>query len=287
MSQLKDQKQQIEDINTARYISGTLRDISAIELGALMKRFGKNNMFYGELTDLYQLVWRISQQHIAVDAPREHKALYVAYTTNRHFYGALNRNIMESFRERTGTNDHCLIVGDTGRQIWMSQYKKRRKIDYLSFVGDTPTAKERHAFIDSVSEYDRVFVFYPRFVTVFTQEADVVDISFQPPEVEPGSDTRSESIQYLLEPDIEEMITFFNTQVRNALFERILLETQLSRVAARLVKMDTADQNAEALLVRSRQALRQAYTSIASRQMLETLVGYIQWHKKNVPHIVQ
>ncbi len=288
MSQIKDQKQQIEDIAAARYISGTLRDISAIELGSLMQEFGKNNMFYSELTELYQLVWHLARQRTEEGPEKtQQRSLYVAYTTNRHFYGALNRNIMSLFKEKTGSEDSCLIIGDMGRQLWRSQAKKRKNLDYMSFSGDVPTKEEQKAFIERVSAYDRVLVFYPRFVSVFQQRAAMVDISFRPPEVNSAQEVPSDEPQFLLEPDIDEMIAFFNTQVRNALFERILLETQLSRVSARLVKMDSADQNAEALLVRERHTLRRAYTSIASRQMLETLVGYIQWHKKNVQHIAQ
>ena len=287
MSQIKEQKQHIEDIATARYIAGTLRDISAIELGGLMQDFGTNDMFYAELTDLYGLVWQIAKQRqYALQAAQDPRSLFVAYTTNRHFYGALNRNIIHLFRERTGTEDHCLIIGDTGRQAWMSQHKKRSVLNYMSFADDVPTDDEKAAFLERVKEYDRVFVFYPRFVTVFSQQAAIVDISFRPPEEAAPSPEGSEDPQFLLEPEIDKMVAFFNQQVRNALFERILLETRLSRVAARLVKMDSADQNAEELLVDERRALRRTHVSIASSQMLETLVGYIQWHKKNAQHTV-
>ncbi len=287
MSQVKEQKQHIEDIAVARYISGTLRDISAIELGGLMQKFGTNNMFYNELIELYQIVWRLAQQREDQEKKREPRSLYVAYTTNRHFYGALNRNIMHLFKNKTGTQDHCLVIGDTGRNAWMAHRKKREVLNYLSFKNDMPTEEETRSFIKHVAPYDRVFVFYPRFVSVFSQQAAMVDISFRPPE--PAEETRSkdEDIQFLLEPDIDEMITFFSMQVRAALFERILLETELSRVSARLVKMDSAEQNADGLLVEEGRTLRRMYTSLASRQMLETLVGYIQWHKKNVQHIVQ
>jgi F0F1-type ATP synthase gamma subunit len=71
---------------------------------------------------------------------------------------------------------------------------------------------------------------------------------------------------------------FFKTQVRYVLFERMLLETQLSRVAARLAKMDAADTNAEQLIKNERKELRRANASFSSRRMIETLVGYLQWH---------
>jgi len=286
MSQINEQKQKIDDIAAARYITGTLRDIATIELQGLQKKFNLNTTVYTELRDLYQLVWRISKQESnANEKKSQAKRLYVAFTTNRHFYGSLNQNVIDAFSNATGAKDDCLIIGTTGKTLWMNKRKKRSKLTYMTFEDDMPTQEEIQAFLARTKAYDHVFVCYPAFISVFQQEARITDISFLPEDqkkstfVDPGP-------QFLLEPDVEHMLTFFSTQVRYALFERILLETQLSRVSARVVKMDTADQKAQALLRREVRALRRTHTTISSRRMLETLVGYIQWHK-NVQPIAQ
>jgi ATP synthase F1 gamma subunit len=286
MSQIKEQKQRIEDIAAARYITGTLRDIATIELQALQKRFVLNTTVYEELRDLYQLVWRIaSREPGRSQGKKQRKRLYVAYTTNRHFYGSLNHNIMRTFMDATSAKDECLIVGTTGKTIWMNRARKRKQLQFMAFEDDVPTREEVQAFLARTSSYDQVFICYPGFVSVFEQEARMADISFLPDETTPVSVT-DPGPQFLLEPNVDEMISFFNTQVRYALFERILLETQLSRVSARVVKMDTADQNAEALLKREQHVLRRSFIMVSGRRMLETLVGYIQWHK-NVQPIVR
>lgn len=288
MSQVKEQKQRIQDIAAARYITGTLRDIAMTELGGLQKRFAQNTQVYTELRALFEIVWRIAEKRGILGeqttAPR--RRLYVAYTTNKHFYGALNHNIMRAFTDATGSADDRLIVGDTGKAIWFENAKKNSHTTYLSFKDDVPTEKEVYSFLEQVSGYDQVFVCYPAFINVYQQEAQVVDITFRPKDQKSTGTDREYAREFLLEPNVEEMLTFFNTQVRYALFERILLETQLSRVSARLVKMDTADQNAEVLLKRERGVLRRSYTTLANRRMLETLVGYLQWHK-NEQHIAQ
>lgn len=288
MPQIKEQRQHIADIATARYITGTLRDIALTELGGLQKRFARNTQVYSELRDLFQVVWRIADRRgtSATLPTGARKHLYVAYTTNRHFYGSLNHNIMRVFMDATGTRDECLIIGDTGRALWFEHAKKRSKTTYLSFADDVPTEREVYSFLDRVAGYDQVYVCYPAFVSVYEQQAQIVDITFRPADADVATVLDEHSAEFLLEPDLEEMLAFFNTQVRYALFERILLETQLSRVSARLVKMDTADQNAEKLLKRERASMRRSYMTIANRRMLETLSGYLQWHK-NAQHIVQ
>jgi F0F1-type ATP synthase gamma subunit len=213
---------------------------------------------------------------------KQRKRLYVAYTTNRHFYGTLNYNIMQKFIAATSTKDECLIIGTTGKTLWLERAKKRKKVSFMTFENDVPTNEESQAFLARIDAYDQIYICYPAFISVFHQEARIIDISFLPDEEE-TSKSVDPGPQFLLEPDVEAMIGFFNTQVRYALFERILLETQLSRASARVVKMDTADQNAEKLLKHEKKQLRRSFITVSGRRMLETLVGYLQWHKNVQP----
>lgn len=281
MSRVGEQRQRIKDIEAARYITGALRDISAVELKNLRKKFERNDMFYAELRELAQLVWRIASanKNEGMGAQRN-KDLYVAYTTNRHFYGSVNHNVMRKFIKSTDQKSDCLVIGDTGKQIWMSRAQKRHEITFLSFQEDAPNKNEIGTFMKKVKDYGHVYVFYPGFRSVFQQEVEMADINFRPSKDVETKKGYEDLPNYLLEPDLSEMIAFFNGQVRYTLFERMLLETQLSRIAARLVKMDTADQNANDIINIEQRELRRAWTSFSSRRMLETIVGYIQWHNR-------
>jgi ATP synthase F1 gamma subunit len=282
MSDVKTQQRHIEDLRSAQYITGALRDISAIELKALRGRFERNTQFTDELRDLFGLVWSIAlRTEGAVDSGKKKETLYVAYTTNRHFYGALNYDVVKKVIKDTDTHDRCLIVGDTGKEVWKANAKKRKEVTFMSFKSDEPDQEETKSFLELSRDFSRVFVYYPGFVSVFAQEPRMLDITFRPSKKAAnasGQGAGGEEAEYLLEPDLTEMLMFFNTQVRYVLFERMLLETQLSRVAARLAKMDAADTNAEQLIKNERKELRRANASFSSRRMIETLVGYLQWH---------
>ncbi len=287
MPAVTQQQKRIEAVQAARDITGALRDIAAIELKGVRDQFERNAQFSEELKDLFGLVTSIAESRegrVPLAASRD-TVLHVAYTTNRHFYGSLNHNVMATFVAATNTKDRCLIIGDTGKQYWLSQAKKRLEVSFISFSGDMPTMEETLAFLERVAPYTRVNVFFPSFVSVFRQEIRTLDITFRPARVEKSaarSAVSEETLQYVLEPDIKEMLAFFNTQVRYALFERMLLETQLSRIAARLVHMDSADQNARSLLNRETRELRRALAANSSRRLLETLVGFLQWHTHRV-----
>jgi ATP synthase F1 gamma subunit len=280
MSRIKEQKQTIDDIMSVRFITGALRDISAVQLKGLRKKFEKNEMFYTELQELFQLLWRIAYEENSNSIKLKKEKLYVAYTTNKHFYGSLNKDVMQKFIENTDSKSNCLIIGDTGKQIWMSKSQKRKEINFLSFKDDDPNTEEIELLLKKVAEYKNVYVFYPGFTSVFRQDVEIADITYKPSKESVKKKKFEDLPQYIFEPDLSEMVLFFNTQVRYVLFERLLLETQTARVAARLVKMDTADQNAKELVKFELRKLSRIRTSFSSRRMLETVVGYIQWHNK-------
>jgi ATP synthase F1 gamma subunit len=292
MSEVREQKRRIEDLQSTKYITGALRDISAIELTGLRERFDRNTSFADELRELYGLVWTIGERSGQdIKTQKKNNALYVAYTTNRHFFGALNLDIIQKLIQSTSTSDQCLIIGDTGKEIWRTQAKKRRETSFMSFVDDAPNSTEITGFLQKTAEYRHVYMLYPGFVSVFKQEPVMQDITFRPakkPRTLDEQDTKQQKLatndvaEYLLEPNLTEMLAFFHLQVRYVLFERMLLETQLSRVSARLVKMDTADQNTDLLVRAQYKELRRAYASFSSRRMIETLVGYLQWHTQKI-----
>ncbi len=285
MSRVKEQKEIIHDIKSVRYITGALRDISAVELKNLRKKFENNEMFYVELRELFQLLWRIAYANNSDVLKTGNKKLYIAYTTNKHFYGSLNHDVIRKFIENTDAKSNCLIIGDTGKQIWKSKAQKRKEVSFLSFKDDAPDSDEINSLLNSVREYENVYVFYSGFTSVFRQDVEIADITYRPSKKINDKEKIEDLPQYIFEPDLSEMVIFFNTQVRYALFERLLLETQTARVAARLVKMDTADQNAGELIKTEMRKLGRIRTSFSSRRMLETIVGYIQWHNKQKQNI--
>jgi ATP synthase F1 gamma subunit len=291
MSEIREQRERIAAIKAVKYITSTFRDISATELTHFRERFEKNAMFRNEMGELYTIVWRIAASSGNEDLLRAQNTqpVFVAYTTNHHFYGSLNEDVIDAFIASTSADDECVIIGDTGRAAWEARGVRRKKVSYVTFMDDTPTHDETHVFLQRVQTYPYVYVYYPQFVSVFRQQAGVTDITFRPGAEEEQKEAQSRELfaEYILEPELKDMLLFFNKQIRYVLFEQILLETQLSRVAARLVKMDAADHNAEGLLQQEGRYLRHAEGSVAGRRMLETLVGYIQWHTKKSPHIAQ
>lgn len=284
MSILTEKQEELESIQTARFIATTLRDISAMQIRSLREEFRRNYTFYREIGDLYQLVKRHAQYRNMQEEAQENTAatdLVVAVTSNKRFYGTLNSDVMDAFLERVEegrTYEEYLVIGQTGKQ-YVSGAEYESQCQFTTFADDTPSEEEVRTFLDRIKDYRRVFLYYPGFVGIFQQEPRTIDITYTP-EPERSNADPEERIGYIFEPELPEMVAFFETQVRHLLFDRTILETKLSRTAARLVKMNGADQRASDLIEEVQRELRQQSALLSNMRLLETFSGIAQWKKR-------
>jgi F0F1-type ATP synthase gamma subunit len=167
-----------------------------------------------------------------------------------------------------------MVIGNTG-----IDYMEDRKIDKnyatMHFSSDDPGSVDIMNFLEKVETYSKVDIFYPRFVNVFQQEPGVRDIAYAPEPLEEGEN--EEGSRYISEPELSKMLDFFDTQVKSILFQRTILETKLSRAAARVVKMDKAEDRAEDLMQNKSKELQKQIAQLQGRRLLETFSGYKKW----------
>jgi F0F1-type ATP synthase gamma subunit len=120
-----------------------------------------------------------------------------------------------------------------------------------------------------------VFVIYPKFVNTFRQDIAMTDITQTPASVaEP-----EKMADYIFEPEIPNMLAFFERQVRRALFERVLLETELARTAARAQRMREAKDRAGDLRKGFERGLRRELATFADLELMETFIGFNFWKR--------
>mgnify|MGYP006282640627 CR=1 FL=1 len=294
MSVIKKAQEELKNISTAKSVTGVLRDISAMEIDDLREEFAKNQNFYIEISELYRLVKAKSEEdsrsNLNLDPNKEdsktdksEKVLLIAVTSNRKFFGELNKRVMEKLikdmdsRKKRGNEDlSCKVIGKTGKQFLMNT-KYENNCQYIIFKEDDPDLRERQYFLKSIGGYDKVFMFYPKFINVFRQGVEVAEISYTPELI---GDEESKEVDYFFEPELSEIMNFFETQVKYLLFSRAMLETKLSRTATRLIRMNTAEEKADNLIKKKRMELKKELSSLSNMRLLEIFAGFKQWQKK-------
>lgn len=275
MSAIHDLKDTLDQLQTAQFVTTMLRDISATRLQSIRAAYTANEKYYTEIHELMQLVKSYAATH-APDALHQAGVggrVYVALTANKRFYGVLNQRVMHRYTELRQADPTAagLVVGQIGRSILSAQGKEGTAA-LFNFTRDTPVPEEMLALIQLLTRYTEVVVVHPNFVSSFTQNVAVTDISHVPK----AAAVTTPPLDYLFEPDIPAMLTFFTTQIRLLLFERVVLETQLALTGARLMKMQRARERAKELAGEQRHTIYKETSTVKSMRLLETFTGFVK-----------
>jgi len=279
MPVIADLKEELKDLFTFKYIASAFTEASAVKLKNIRALFEKNAQFYAEITNLYRLI-QTSARKIAHIVPGEgdrlQKTLCVALSSNQRFFGNLNLDIMHVFlQESEKMHADRIVVGTTGVE-YLKYIQSNKLYEAVVFPKDNPTNEELRFFLYKFAPYNKVLVYYPKFVSFLRQTVGVTDITQTDESPEKGKEVR---LDLLFEPEIDKMAVFFQTQVRHLLFRRVLLETELARTAARLLSMSQAEERSDTEIKLKRAFIRKFMRSFINAQLLETFAGMRKWKK--------
>jgi ATP synthase F1 gamma subunit len=272
MSSMNELKEVLEHTQTAQFVTTMLRDISATKLQSIRAQFDANHAYFIELHELMALVEaHMGEEKILSKKMSTPSRVYVALTSNKRFYGTLNKDVIHRLRERVAGDPRASVVvlGQTGKQLLEAGDPVTATFE--QFASDEPTENEVFASVAALSGFDEIIVIHPTFINAFEQKSAETDITHVPL---PSELKEHPPLEYLFEPELEKLIEFFRTQVRLVLFSRVLLETRLALTGARLMKMQHAREQAGELLKQQRLVIHKEERTIGSMRLLETFAGF-------------
>ncbi len=273
MSAINELRETLVQTQTASFVTTMLRDISATKLQSIRAEFDANHAYFLELHELMALVQSYSRQYQNEQGTTEEKkAIYIALTSNKRFYGTLNHQIIHMLNVTLTKNASAdsMIIGQTGKQI-VETSELTIAPTYVLFENDEPTEEEMFKIIGQLVDYTEIFIIHPTFVSSFIQHAKSTDLTHTP-DIEPTPQERT--LDYLFEPEIPKIIEFFRTQIRLVLFSRVMLEARLALTGARLMKMQRARERAEELLKVQRRTIHKEISTVQSMRLLEAFAGF-------------
>jgi|GEM_PF-634400 F-type H+-transporting ATPase subunit gamma len=290
MSSLRELKEELNEATTLQFISETFTEVNALKIKKIRAAFEKNRRFYEDITRVYHTVKLNAGKKKLLDVKEQNKksiitrannnggVAYVAITSNSHFYGALNLNVMRKFYQDTVdlTSGSLFVAGQTGVD-YLNSMVKSLKYSTISFRKDSPTREELLDLLELTRGFDQVILYYPQFVTIVTQKVGVLDIT----QSTTLQDTDVENVaQFIFEPELVKIVEFFETQVRLILLTRAMLESDLSRASARLSSMSAAEQRAATAVKTKKSAINKSVMSTRNNQLLDTFAGLRRWAEK-------
>ena len=260
-----------------KLVARTLSEVSASRLQQIRGTIERNRGFYTEIAGLYHIVKTEALERNILSKNKKAGAVSILISSNHRFSGAVENKLFLLYVSHTPEfTTKRIVIGKTG-QKFLKDSHYWADFDNMETVSDMPNKEELQKLSEEVRKFERIFVYYPKFKTILSQQPNFTDLTGS---IEPSPRGEyQKSFYYIFEPEIEKMYAFFDQQIVALLLEQTFLEAELARTAARLISMEQAQRNAENVIKDDHRALAMAQRSRQNRGLLEMVTSLVSLNK--------
>ena len=268
----------MEESASLKSIAQAYTEISAVKLRKIRAGIERNRNFFEEVSQVFRTVKATALKQ-KINLTTKHKGtMSILLTSNHRFYGDLENRLIQFFMANTSQFPTDVMVTGLIGNGFLRSTNYPRPFQSFIFSGDLPKLEETNNLVSELKDYQQIFVYYPRMQSVLIQEPHVVDLLQRPPER--LLDPKVHHFESIFEPEVDQILQFFDTQIIMLLVEQIFLESELARTAARLTSMQQAQEKADALIGEQRKLLLQAKRSLDGIRLLDAIATLAEWRKE-------
>ncbi len=269
--------ERLEEGKSLKAIAQSYAEIANLKIKAIRSQVERNRLFFQEISKIYGLVRRLAaKKGLIIKKPK--KLVTVLITSNYHFYGTINFDLIQFFIKNTQKLEtDRIIIGGTALEyfkatnIFMDQQTVLLK-------QDIPDNNELSMLTELIKQYAQVLIVHSTFKSLLIQESVVTDIT---PTIK-DMDTDNLDIRYIFEPELPKIISFFDSSILTLLLEETFLESALSRMASRFISMDEAQSEANKFIKQYLKIKALAKRNLGNKRILENYASLIAAKKKAV-----
>ena len=287
MANLKDIRTRINSVVTTRQVTSAMKMVSAAKLKKSQDNISNIRPFTVRLAGIiHDLNFSLEQDIscIYTDENKGDKTVILAIASNRGLCGAFNSNVVKTIQTliedklQDDFNNGKVIVGVLGKQA--AKMLKSRNINTDFEYNDMLQASTYHQtknlsqkLIDGFTkgEFKKVYLVYNEFINAAVQ--NVQTYQYLPFSIPKMGETSRQSMQYLMEPDINGIIYSLIPEMLHAMLFQVLLESQASEHGARMTSMHKATDNATELVNDLQLSYNKARQSAITNEILEVTGG--------------
>lgn len=261
-----------EDIDKSKalkLVAEAYGEIALIKLKRIRQNVESNRHFLLDISRIYWLIKRV-EANLKTPLPKKSKkTISLVLTSNYRFYGSINTELVKFFLVHSSKyRSDRIIIGKTGLET-LQAISYFHPYSSFIFKHDLPNPEELRQLVYNLKDYQQVLVYFNRFKSVLSQIPMLVDITQTQSHLNPGVNNQP-GLGFILEPEIEKMLDFFDSQIKLLLIDQAFLESELARTASRLISMDQAQNNAVKYIKDEMKLLNNAKKSIENIKLLET-----------------
>lgn len=287
MANLKEVRIRISSVQSTQQITKAMKMVSAAKLKRATNAIVQLRPYANKLKDI---LGNLSSSLEGASSPfteeREpNKVLIVVVTSNRGLAGAFNMNVIkatnnliaEKYSEQFKKGNVSIVgIGKKGQDF----YEKRNynvignnNEVYAALTFENVTKiTDTIMFAFEKGEFDRVEVVYNRFKNAAVQIITTEQL-LPLPKSEAVVEVKASNIDYILEPNQEEIVTQLIPKSIKIQLYKAVLDSHASEHGARMTSMDKATENAGDLLKALKLAYNQARQAAITTELTEIVSG--------------
>jgi F-type H+-transporting ATPase subunit gamma len=288
MANLKAIRTRITSVKSTRQITSAMKMVSAAKLRKAQDKIVRlrpyANKLHEILVGLSRSLSEIEIDNIYGRVSSPDKVLIVVITSNRGLCGAFNTNVIKEARrvisekyndQATNGNLKVLTIGKKGFDYFRKQKigmlpEQNNLLNELTFENvDLVAMQVMESFTSG--EFDRVELIYNQFKNAAVQ--NLTCESFLPVEAMPTGNVRSVAVDYIYEPDQEEIIKELIPKSLKIQFYKAVLDSFVAEHGARMTAMHKATDNATAMIRDLTLLYNKARQATITNQILEVVSG--------------
>ena len=285
MATLRDIKRRIVGVKNTQKITKAMKMVATAKLRRAQQRIINARPYAGKISEM--LSHLVTQEEIAsnpfLKSVKVENVCVIVVTSDRGLCGAFNTNIIkEAVRyineeQKTGeVKTKLFTVGKKATDYFSKRdYKVIAKETGLFSSLEINSALQIYNEVLSgfeKKEFERVVVIYNQFVSMVQQKIIVEQILPIPIKAD-NANRKSDSENYIFEPDQRMIFNYLLPKQLKAQFWKILLESNAAELGARMTAMDNATTNAQELIRTLNITYNKERQASITKEILEIVSG--------------
>lgn len=281
----KQVKKELENNLALQGLTETYEDVAVSRMQVIRRDVLQTRQFLDGVSEIYAIAKTAYLKQLALVLSkrkrekelefirRNHKTVVVLISGNHSLLGNIILQTYKVYQE-LALKMECdrVILGRIGSYLASSASPA---LEFKEFPFDDYSIDDNFIkpVIDYISQYEKIVVVYPRFISVLRQVPQADDIS--------GGvvieQTLGEGKNYFFEPTSRDVMAYFEGQIIGSLFRQKMLESMLARYAARLTIMDSANQTIKKIVAANQRLKVTMDRREANKKMLNSFAGMTLW----------
>ncbi|MDP3003530.1 MAG: ATP synthase F1 subunit gamma [Bacteroidales bacterium] len=288
MANLKAIRIRITSVKSTRQITSAMKMVSAAKLRKAQDKIVRlrpyANKLHEILVGLSQSLADSEVDNIYGRVSPSEKVLIVVITSNRGLCGAFNSNVIKEARrvisekyynQFKNGNLKLLTIGKKGFDYFRKQKvnmlpEQNNLLHDLSFDNVARVAEQVMSSF-TAGDFDRVELFYNQFKNAAVQ--NLTNELFLPVEAVPAGKVKTTPVDYIYEPNQEEIIKELIPKSLKIQFYKAVLNSFVAEHGARMTAMHKATDNATGMIRDLTLLYNKARQATITNQILEVVSG--------------